>query len=92
MIGRRLPLITVLVGLLPFGLAETAAAQSAPQVIGDSQMHALTTTVGGASVLPTTRTVPHWFGSTLNPQNGITYGYNMVGAEQLLKRWLFGHD
>jgi hypothetical protein len=32
-------------------------------------------------VLPTTRTVAHWFGSTLNPDNGITYGYNMVGAD-----------
>jgi len=81
MVGRRLPLITVLVGLLPFGFAEIAAAQSEPQVIGDSQMHALTTTVGGASVLPTTRTVPHWFGSTLDPHNGITYGYNIVGSD-----------
>ena len=40
-----------------------------------------TTTVGGASVLPTTRTVPHWFGQTTDPHNGVTYGYNMVGAD-----------
>ncbi len=52
-----------------------------PQPIDDSQLKAVTTTVGGASVLPTTRTVPHWWGSTLNPNNGITYGYNMVGAD-----------
>jgi len=52
-----------------------------PQVIDDSQLQALTTTIGGASVLPTTRTVQHWFGSTLDPHNGITYGYNMVGAD-----------
>ena len=35
---------------------------------------------GGASVLPTTRTVPHWYGTTTNPQNGVTYGYNMAGS------------
>jgi hypothetical protein len=81
MIRKRLPLVTALVALLLFGLAEIAAAQSKPQVIGDSQLQALTTIVGGASVLPTTRTVQHWFGSTLDPHNGITYGYNMVGAD-----------
>jgi hypothetical protein len=27
------------------------------------------------------RTVPHWFGLTLDPNDGITYGYNMVGAD-----------
>jgi hypothetical protein len=36
--------------------------------------------MGGASVLPTTRTVAHWWGATTDPTNGITYGYNMVGA------------
>jgi len=41
----------------------------------------LTTTVGGAEVLNTTLTVPHWFGSTLDPHNGVTYGYNIVGAD-----------
>jgi hypothetical protein len=81
MIRKCLPLVAAFVGLLLLGLAEIAAAQSEPQVIDDSQMQALTTTVGGASVLPTTRTVPHWFGSTLDPHNGITYGYNMVGAD-----------
>src|SRR6267378_803699 len=81
MIRKCLPFVAVLVGVLVFGLAEIAAAQSAPQVIDDSQLKALTTTVGGASVLPTTRTVPHWFGSTLDVHNGVTYGYNMVGAD-----------
>jgi hypothetical protein len=52
-----------------------------PPVIGDDQMQALTTTIGGAQVLQTTRTVTHWFGSTLDPNNGTTYGYNMVGAD-----------
>jgi hypothetical protein len=44
-------------------------------------MRAQTITVGGAQVLNTTRTVAHWFGSTLDPSNGITYGYNMVGVD-----------
>ena len=80
MIRKCLPFVAALVSVL-LGLAEIATAQSAPQVIDDSQLRALTTTVGGASVLPTTRTVLHWFGSTLDVHNGVTYGYNMVGAD-----------
>jgi hypothetical protein len=71
--------IAAAVTLLPSGAASTPTDE--PQVIDDSQMQALTTTIGGASVLPTARTVPHWWGSTLDPHNGITYGYNMVGAD-----------
>jgi hypothetical protein len=52
-----------------------------PPVIDDAAIQVRTTTIGGAQVLPTTRTVPHWFGSTLDPNNGVTYGYNMVGAD-----------
>jgi hypothetical protein len=52
-----------------------------PPVIEDTAMQVLSTTIGGAQVLQTTRTVTHWFGSTLDPNNGITYGYNMVGAD-----------
>jgi hypothetical protein len=54
---------------------------AAPPVISDEALQALFTTVGGADVLPTTRTVAHWWGSTLDPSNGVTYGYNMVGAD-----------
>ena len=57
----------------------SAAVQ--PQVINDASLQAQTTTIGGANPLLTTRTVTHWFGSTLNPNNGVTYGYNMVGAD-----------
>ena len=53
----------------------------APPVINDDQMQTPTTTVGGAQVLQTTRTVPHWSGSTFDPTTGVTYGYNMVGAD-----------
>ncbi len=58
-----------------------AHASTGPQAISDSQLQALTTTMGGASVLPTTRTITHWWGSSLDPNNGVTYGYNMVGAD-----------
>jgi hypothetical protein len=68
-------LMTITLLLLPL----SALAQK--PTIDDSQLKALTTTIGGANVLPTTRTIPHWWGSTLDPHNGVTYGYNMVGAD-----------
>jgi len=52
-----------------------------PPVVSDELVQVLSTTIGGAEVLSTTRTVTHWFGSTLDPHNGITYGYNIVGAD-----------
>lgn len=74
----RSPLICAVV--LSGGIWWTQSAISAPRIIDDSQLQAVTTTIGGASVLPTTRTIPHWWGSTLDPHDGTTYGYNMVGA------------
>jgi hypothetical protein len=59
----------------------SASGSASPIVIDDSQMQASTITVGGASPLSTDRTVQHWFGSTLDPHNGVTYGYNMVGVD-----------
>jgi hypothetical protein len=81
MIRRNVPLVAVLISAVFFGVCQIAFAQSQPQAIADSQLKALSTTIGGAQPLPTTRTIPHWFGSTLDPNNGITYGYNMVGAD-----------
>jgi hypothetical protein len=78
---KHLPLLAASFPFLLFGLGGIAAAQSQPHVIDDSQMKALSTTIGGANPLPTTRTVQHWFGSTLDPHNGVTYGYNMVGSD-----------
>lgn len=81
----RAPLFgaAILMGLT--GSTQLALAAGAPAVeplpIDDSQLQAASTTLGGADVLPTTRTVQHWFGSTTDPHNGITYGYNMVGAD-----------
>lgn len=63
------------------GISPAAAAPSQIQTISDDQLKAMFTTTGGADVLPTTRTVAHWFGTTLDPNNGVTYGYNMVGAD-----------
>ncbi|HZU20089.1 MAG TPA: hypothetical protein VE982_02600 [Gaiellaceae bacterium] len=86
---RKLRLL-VLLGVLALAAvaAASASAQTGvsgtptiePQVVDDSSLHPTTTTMGGASVLPTTRTVVHWYGQTLDPHNGVTYGYNMVGA------------
>jgi len=69
----------ILVSLL--GVVPAGAAPSAPPVIDDAKLKAMFSTLEGADVLPTTRTVPHWFGTTLDPNNGVTYGYNMVGAD-----------
>ncbi len=60
--------------------AHGAPTPSGPQVIDDATLHASTATTGGADVLPTTRTIPHWWGSSVDPHDGITYGYNMAGA------------
>jgi hypothetical protein len=57
-----------------------AGSSSSIQVIDDSNLKALSTTLGGATPLPTDRTIQHWFGQTLDPNNGVTYGYNMAGA------------
>jgi hypothetical protein len=59
----------------------SAAGSASPIDIDDSQLQATTTAVGGASPLATDRTVQHWFGSTLDPHDGVTYGYNMVGVD-----------
>ena len=82
---RKLGLLLGIVVVIAAVVSSAASAGSRPakvepQLIGDGQLKALTTTMGGADVLPTTRTVPHWWGSTLDPSNGVTYGYNMVGS------------
>ena len=58
----------------------TASASTTPIVVDDSTLNATTTTLGGASPTATSRTVQHWFGQSLNPIDGVTYGYSMVGA------------
>jgi hypothetical protein len=67
-------------GFVTYSARAHAAAATEPQVVDDATLKAMTSTLGGADVLPTTRTIPHWFGQTLDPSNGVTYGYNMAGA------------
>jgi hypothetical protein len=69
------------VGLALTAVAPAAAAAPTPQVMDDSQLRAAMTTGGGADILSTTRTIPHWWGSTVNPEDGVIYGYNMAGAD-----------
>lgn len=81
-VKKLFALCTIFVMLVSMiGISPAAAAPSQIQTISDDQLKAMFTTTGGADVLPTTRTVAHWFGTTLDPNNGVTYGYNMVGAD-----------
>jgi hypothetical protein len=83
---RKLGLLLGL-ALIAFGVVSTASAAnsgsaSSIPVIQDSQLQANFTEIGGgATPTVTTRTIPNWWGSTTDPHNGITYGYNMVGAD-----------
>jgi hypothetical protein len=88
MLGRKLGLLlafAVAAAVLTAGASATPQGKTGgsvgPQLIDDANLKALTTTDGGADVLPTTRTVAHWWGSSLDPNNGVTYGYNMVGSD-----------
>ena len=78
---RRLGLsVSLIAAVVAAFIAWPVSASDIP-VMDDSQMQALTATFGGATALSTTRTVQHWFGQSLNPHNGVNYGYNMVGAD-----------
>src|SRR5437016_2394730 len=72
--------IGLVLGLVGAAPAAAATPQGKALPISDANLKALTSTMGGAQALPTSRTVAHWWGSTLDPHNGVTYGYNMVGA------------
>jgi len=73
---------------LPLSTTGSNPPPAQPQVLDDSQMKAMSVTVGGAAPLPTARTVAHWFGTTFNPDNGVTYGHKhgRRGSKQLLGR------
>jgi hypothetical protein len=77
-LGLLLGLLLVAVAVV--GTASAASSNSIPTV-KDSQLQALFTTTAGAKVLSTTRTLMHWHGTAVNPDDGLTYGYNMVGAD-----------
>ena len=42
--------------------------------------------MGGAAPLATDKTVDHWHGRFTDPTNGVTYGYDMVGADPTTDR------
>src|SRR5260370_24136363 len=83
---RRLGLSVFVIAAIVAAFSVTPASASGGSsilTIDDSQLQAMTTTVGGvagAPALNTGKTVPHWFDTSLNPHNGVTYGYNMVGS------------
>jgi hypothetical protein len=77
--SRKLSVITGL-ALVASMLIGAPVAATGPQSISDSQLGAHSVTIGGAKAIAGARTVAHWHGSTLDPDNGVTYGYNMVGA------------
>jgi hypothetical protein len=84
MLHRKIS-VMVAIGLVIGLVGATPAVAATPQAkalqISDANLKALTSTMGGAQALPTSRTVAHWWGSTVDPNNGVTYGYNMVGAD-----------
>src|SRR5512142_663580 len=81
-LGLLLGVVVVIAAVVTSAISAAGGTPTAePQLIDDSQLKAASTTIGGADVLVTTRTIPHWFGSMPDPHNGVTYGYNMVGAD-----------
>jgi hypothetical protein len=85
-LGLLLGLALIAVAVVGTASAASSSKSSSIPVISDSQLQAEFTTVGGLTGGATpepdsVRTIPHWFGSTTNPNDGITYGYNMVGAD-----------
>lgn len=71
--------VMIAAGFLVFGHAAAAGSDALP--IDDANLQAQTVAIGGADALPTTRTIAHWHGTAVNPNDGITYGFNMVGAD-----------
>jgi len=82
-LGLLLGLAVIAVAVVGTATAATATSGGASTipVIQDSQLQANFTEIdGGATPTATTRTIPNWWGSSVNGDNGLTYGYNMVGA------------
>lgn len=60
---------------------EDYSAADSPDADPGVDFQAATTTFGGATPLDTSRTVQHWSGMTANGADGVTYRYNIVGAD-----------
>jgi len=80
-LGLLLGLAVLAITVAGTAMAASGGGASTIPVIDDSQLQANFTEIdGGAAPTATTRTIPNWWGSTVDPNNGLTYGYNMVGA------------
>jgi hypothetical protein len=82
----RFPVVALAAAAVALVAASVSVAASPAPVVVDDSTQPQTITIGGAPVLSTTRTVQHWFGQTLDPNNGVTYGYNMVGVDPSTNR------
>ncbi len=60
---------------------EDYSAADSPDADPGIEFQATTTTFGGASPLASSSTVDHWSGMTANGVDGVTYRYNVVGAD-----------
>ncbi len=88
MVNRKIGVLLAAIVALAAAVATSGASASSPdvQVVSDSSIHVSTATIGGAPVLSTTNTVAHWHGSSVNPDDGVTYEYNMVGKDPSLEQ------
>jgi hypothetical protein len=78
----RLPMGAAIAAIGALVLSSTGAlADQTPQPIDDDAAQPSSVSFGGADALRTSRTVEHWLGETTNPEDGITYRYNMVGVD-----------
>ncbi len=81
-LGLLLGLAVIAVAVVGTASAASSSKSGSIPVISGSLLQANFTEIGGGSQpLPTDRTIPHWFGTTLDSHDGITYGYSMVGAD-----------
>src|SRR5438046_737667 len=78
---RRLGLSVFALGAMVAALLATPVSAKSIQQISDAQLKALSTTLGGAQPIGTSKTIQHWFATAANPVDGITYGYNMAGVD-----------
>src|SRR5579885_2083297 len=80
-LGLLLGFAVIAIAVAGTATAASGGGASTVPVIQDSQLQANFTEIsGGAAPTATTRTIPNWWGSTTDPNNGVTYGYNMAGA------------
>ena len=78
---RKLVLCLSAAAAVVASIGATPVSADSVQTLDDSQLNALTTTVGGAAPLASENTITHFSGSTFNPDNGVTYGWNMAGVD-----------